>query len=210
MVSRSGDRTVHGADERVHVVSARPPVALLLVGAAAVVAAISWWVGNSALHADAQPVSDPPAMDVTANPTEPLGPLPSTTRLAADAPLEEEDDGFGEEDLSAHISDPANSDLPPDLFTELTQLGVDVVRADVTAEGRDRWPEYWRSAASERTGKCCADVVIHAAGGFTDPTNRNVVIVTVIWEATDERMGIVRVSHVALRQADEDWSPTRA
>ncbi len=185
----------------------RPNVAVLLVSAVVVVAAISWWVGNSALHADAQPVVDSRVMAAKASSTEPVEPLPSTPRITADAPLEDEDDGLGDENLWAHISDPTDSDLPPDLFAQLTQLGVDVFWADATGEGRERWPEYWRSAGSARSGACCADVAIHAAGSFTDPANRDIVNVTVIWEAAQQRIESVRVTHIALSRTDGGWRP---
>lgn len=186
----------------------RPNVAVLLVSAAVVVAAISWWVGNSTLHADAQPMTDPPTIAAKATSTEPVEPLPSNIPVAPNASLEDEDDGLADEDLWSHISDPANSDLPPDVFNEVTQLGVDLVRTDATGHRRGRWPEYWRHGASARAAECCTDVVIHAAGGFTDPANPDVVNVTVVWGAREARAGSVRVTNVALRRTDEGWSPT--
>ncbi len=191
--------------------SKRPHVAPLLVSAAAVVAAVSWWVGNSALNADAQPVTEPIVMNAKASSAEPVERPPLTPRIAADAPLEGEDDGLGDEDVWAHISDPANSNLPPDLFMELAQLGIDVVRADATGKGRDRWPGYWSRSASSRARTCCSHVVVHAAGAFTDTTHVTSVRVNVIWTGSRGHRNIQRerVSSVVLIRHQGSWWPQR-
>lgn len=190
--------------------SRRPLLAPLLLGAAALVAATSWWLSDNPLTAGAQAAAQPPPHETTTDPA--VSPLPLTPAPGEEplGPMEDRDDGITDDDLWAHISDADNSDVPPDLFAELTELGADVVRADATGMGRDRWPDYWADAASGRADPCCTDIAIHAAGAYTDPTNKDVVHVTVVWTAAPNHAGSSEhVADILLVHDREGWRPTR-
>ncbi len=160
--------------------TSRPPVALLLLSTSAIVAAISWWLSSSPVLAGAPQVPEPRGHVDTHDSAVPFERRQRSGDPEPLMPLED-DDGLGEDELWAQISDPTNSDLPGELFDELTRLGTDVVRADATGRGRERWPEYWNEAPSGRSDPCCDHVVIHGAGAFTDPANHNMVRVAVLW-----------------------------
>ncbi len=80
----------------------------------------------------------------------------------------------------AQLSDPARSDLGPAVAAETSRLGVALLRADATGEGRDAFYGYWGSG---RAQPCCANVVVHAAGA-SSTARPDVVQVAVIWSAT--------------------------
>jgi hypothetical protein len=191
--------------------SRRRRVAPLLLGAALVVASASWWLSDNPLPADAHAAPQPSPRDMASDPTSLSGRPETSTREASPPPLENDEDGFASTDLWAHISDPANSDLPPDLFAELSALGTDVVRADTTGVGRDRWPGYWAVTASGRADPCCSDMVIHAVGAFPDPGNHDAVRVTVVWsEAGALSNGeSARMADILLTRDHESWLPAR-
>lgn len=184
----------------------------LVLGAAAVVAAVTWWAPQGSATADAEssqlvpqevrrPLDHADAPDATESSTPPT-PLPP---LGADG-------GLSSDELFSHLSDPANSDLPPALFTELSELGVDVVRADATGVGRERWPEYWRSPTG-RAAPCCTGVVVHAAGAAAHPSGDGTVHVTVLWTdvATPHQDAAesLLTSFVRLRRTATGWQPLR-
>lgn len=187
----------------------RAPIAVIVLGAIALVAVVTWWLPRDADPAaavvpelEAGSVAD---ATVEAHPTpEPALPVAGDVR----APLEEADDGLGAEDLWAHISDPRNSDLPPRVFASLAKLGAEIVRADATGVGRGRWPHYW--ATDARAEPCCRELTVHASGAAKDPVSPGLVRVTVAWSgkglgAADE----ARVSTIVLRRGATGWQPVR-
>ena len=190
--------------------STRAPIALLVLSAAAAVGAVSWWlspssatadaVADSAMHADEARQRVQRAVQAERSPRgAPLKQL---------APLDD-DGGLPDDELFAHLSDPANSDLPPELFAQLTELGVAVVRADATGMGREQWPEYWDRAPGARADHCCSKIVVQAASSSTHPSGDGTVDVVVLWRAAAEPIGNDRVSRVRLQSTTEGWQPTR-
>lgn len=190
--------------------STRAPIALVVLGAAAVVGAVNWWlspssatadaVADSAMHADE--ARQPAQRGAQADTSPPGAPLKQL------APLND-DGGLANDALFARLSDPANSDLPPALFAELSELGVAVVRADATGIGRQHWPEYWDRASGARADPCCSKIVVQAASAATHPSEDGTVQVTVLWRDAAASIGNDRVSRVRLQLTSEGWQPTR-
>lgn len=118
------------------------------------------------------------------------------------------DEGFSSHDLWDHLNDPANSDLPPDLFAQLAQLGADVVRADATGHGRNQWSHHWATDEG-RAQACCTNITVHAAGAYTHPTDPDAVQVTVIWTGTHPgRDNLVeQTSQIHLHPSPNGWRP---
>jgi hypothetical protein len=84
----------------------------------------------------------------------------------------------------AALNDPANSDFAPDLARQLSTLGADFVRADVTGDGRTAFRGYWGDGTD---GACCRNVVVYAAGAERHLGRGDAADVAVIWSA--ERVG---------------------
>lgn len=122
------------------------------------------------------------------------------------------------EDLADLISDPASSDLDLETWEETGDVAADVVTADLTGEGRDRWPAYWEidnDLPSNDPGgarPAYQDVRILGVGSAAGPAD-GVVAVMVLWSATPTDplaappAGIP--NHVILLRADDDgdWEP---
>jgi hypothetical protein len=188
--------------------SRRPPFALLGLGAAAAVVAVAWWLPAVPMSSEAAEAPTESLPQVP--PAWPNSGLDGVDDVAEDLPaLPEDHQGLTDEELWAHISDPANSDLPSELFAELSQLGIDYVRADATGEGRDRWPDHWPEGA--RADPCCTDITIHAAGASRDPAMHDLVLVTVVWSSESPTDAAVsrRFSRVALHLDGPIWRPLR-
>ncbi len=180
----------------------------LMLGAAALVAAIAWWASPPTVSASASAFPARPAPDAATQ-----WPVDEKAEPGARvaSPLENVDDGLSNRELWQHISDPAKSNLPRELFAELTQLGVDVVRADATGVDRDRFPDYWAEYPSGRADPCCTAIDVHAAGAYRLSTNRGLVRASVLWTAVESRSRgpLVRTTHVLLRNVASGWIPTR-
>ena len=108
------------------------------------------------------------------------GPATTTTTEPAPSPWA----SIGEDAPSkarywTELSDPGRSGLPEAVAAETSRLGVALLRADATGEGRTAFYGYWGAG---RAQPCCSNVVVHAAGA--SPTERpDVVQVAVIWSA---------------------------
>ena len=190
--------------------STRAPIALIVLCAAAVVGAVSWWLSASSAFADADAESVL-QVDVALQPTQRAAP-PETT--AAKPPLKksappDDDGGLTDDELFAHLSDPANSDLPPALFAELSELGVAVVRADATGIGRKQWPKYWERRPTSRADPCCSNIAVQAASAATHPSGDGSVKVTVLWKDALASAATERVSFVHLHDTGSGWEPAK-
>lgn len=127
------------------------------------------------------------------------------------------------DDLADLISDPASSDLDLETWEETGDVAAGVVTADLTGEGRDRWPDYWEvdndlpsnDLPSNDPGgarPAYQDVRILAVGSAAGPAD-GVVAVMVLWSATPTDplaappAGIP--NHVILLRADDagGWEP---
>lgn len=131
----------------------------------------------------------------------------TTTSLAVENEIEDEDFTPAKREAWARLSDPSRSDLAPELARSLSKVGVAVLRADLTGEGRDAFGDYW---AGDRRGPCCRRLEVHAAGASRQPGVDGVARVTVVWSAYpvggDARLvERTTIAHLALR--DGRWVP---
>lgn len=122
------------------------------------------------------------------------------------------------DDLADLISDPASSDLDLETWEETTAVAAEVVTADLTGEGRDRWPGYWEIASDLPSNDpggarpAYQDLRILGVGASAGPAD-GVVAVMVLWSATptdplaDPPAGIP--NHVILLHVGDDggWEP---
>jgi len=131
----------------------------------------------------------------------------STTSLAVENEIEDEDFTPAKREAWARLSDPSRSDLAPELARSLSKVGVAVLRADLTGEGRYAFGDYW---AGDRRGPCCRRLEVHAAGASRHPGVDGVARVTVVWSADavaggERLVERTTVVHLALR--DGRWGP---
>ncbi|MFN2504755.1 MAG: hypothetical protein ABR540_11140 [Acidimicrobiales bacterium] len=122
-----------------------------------------------------QPPGTPSTSASTAGPSTSSS---TTTSLAIE--IEDEDFTPAKRGAWAQLSDPGRSDLGPELARSLSRLGVAVLRADLTGEGRAAFGDYW---AGDRRGPCCRRLEVHAAGASRQPGVEGMAQVTVVWSA---------------------------
>jgi len=131
----------------------------------------------------------------------------TTTSLAVENEIEDEDFTPAKREAWARLSDPSRSDLAPELARSLSKVGVAVLRADLTGEGRDAFGDYW---AGDRRGPCCRRLEVHAAGASRQPGVEGVARTTVVWSAYpvggDARL-VERTTIVHLALRDGRWVP---
>ena len=149
-----------------------------------------------------QPPRTPSTSAGTAGP-----PTSSSTSTSLAIEIEDEDFTPAKRGAWAQLSDPARSDLGPELARSLSKLGVAVLRADLTGEGRDAFGDYW---AGDRRRPCCRRLEVHAAGAGRQPGVEGMARVTVVWSA--ERAAgaehlVERTTVVHLAQREGRWVP---
>jgi hypothetical protein len=174
-------------------------VAPTALAALLTVLAVGWWTqGEPASSHSTAGAQGTGGTDLVAGPP----------KLAALAPHQ----GLTTEDVWQHLSDPANSNLPPEVFAATTRVAAEVVRADATGEGRDRWPGYWADADGTRASVCCSRVEIHAAGADADEADPDLVQALVIWSGwdSDDQVIAEATAVVALVRQGGTWVPVRA
>lgn len=158
-------------------------------------------------QAGGQTEQAPGTLSTTASTAGPSTSSSTTTSLAVEIEIEDEDFTPAKRAAWAQLSDPGRSDLGPELARSLSRLGVAVLRADLTGEGRDAFGDYW---AGDRRGPCCRRLEVHAAGASRLPGAEGMARVTVVWSA-DPLAGSERlverttVVHLALREGR--WVP---
>lgn len=192
-------------------------MALLLV---AVVAAIAARAGGSGGPADRERVaasadqagaraqqSPGTPQPTTVSTARPWTSSSTTTSLAVEIEIEDEDFTPAKRAAWAQLSDPGRSDLDPELARSLSRLGVAMLRADLTGEGRGAFGDYW---AGDRRGPCCRRLEVHAAGARRQPGVEGMAQVTVVWSAEradggERLVERTTVVHLALREGR--WGP---
>ena len=179
--------------------------ALIVTLAAAIVAATGWWLTE---QPDIAPT--PAAAELTMATPPPISEAqPASVRPRTRLPkLERDNDGLGDQGLHAAISDPRASDLPLRLFRRLSRLATEIVIADATGAGRQRWPRYWGDLTA-RAEPCCASITIHAAGSTRDPDHREAALARVVWSggSRDDQELRNQVSIVRLVHQRGGWRP---
>jgi hypothetical protein len=131
----------------------------------------------------------------------------ASTSLAVEIEIEDEDFTPAKRAAWAQLSDPGRSDLGPELARSVSRLGVAVLRADLTGEGRGAFGDYW---AGDRRGPCCRRLEVHAAGASRQPGVEGMAQVTVVWSAEradggERLVERTTVVHLALREGR--WVP---
>lgn len=158
-------------------------------------------------RAGGQPLRVPGNQPTTASTAGPTTSSSTTTSLAVEIEVEDEDFTPAKQGAWARLSDPGRSDLGPELARSLSTLGVAVLRADLTGEGRDAFGDYW---SGDRRGPCCRRLEVHAAGASRQPGAEGMARVTVVWSADavagGERL-VERTTVVHLAQREGRWSP---
>jgi hypothetical protein len=110
----------------------------------------------------------------------------------------------------ASLADPGASGLDPVLTAVVTQIGVAVVSADVTGQGRQAFPGYWPPGTYS---PCCSSVTVEGVGARPSPATPGDVDVTVIWNAARSDGGPPlsgQQSIIHLHDAAGDWTPVPA
>lgn len=113
----------------------------------------------------------------------------TTTREALDpaVPAIDVDDIDGDHEHPVAGDAPARvSDLSPDVAATTADLGKFVLVADVTGEGRERFPEYWGESVRP---PCCDNVTVHRTFSTSYRGQQGRVIVEVTWSGRDRRSG---------------------
>lgn len=164
-------------------------------------------VSAGADRAGGQPLRVPGNLPTTASTAGASTSSSTTTSLAVEIEVEDEDFTPAKHGAWARLSDPGRSDLGPELARSLSTLGVAVLRADLTGEGRDAFGDYW---SGDRRGPCCRRLEVHAAGASRQPGAEGMARVTVVWSADavagGERL-VERTTVVHLAQREGRWSP---
>jgi hypothetical protein len=106
------------------------------------------------------------------------------------------------------LADPASSDLTPDLFAELTDLGTRIEVAYLTGEGGENWPGYF---GPDKVAAKWQEVQVIAAGARSRNGAPDAAEVTVIWSGQPVDGGATVDGHISvvllmLRQGI--WQPT--
>ena len=169
---------------------------------------------NSSPSVPAQAAPAPRRSTTTITTVETTTTAPESTTTTTAAPEEgfHDDAGEAQEAIEGYwesLPDPANSDLPPEVFDEVTTIGREVVAADVTGEGRDKYPEFFGGSPGKSWFK---DFVIHTAGARSTGGGTDQAAVTVVWSAQPIAGGPpfdhhTSVVHVVVR--DGRWVPEK-
>lgn len=165
------------------------PLAALILGALAIALVIAWWIETATTRPQAAKAFNGVDSQGVKGEAEPW------THV--------EDDGLLDEDLWAHVNDAATSNLTRAAFNRAVDVGVDVLRADVTGRGRMRWESYWSEGAGGLAAdRCCHRVTVHAATADKHPSGD--VVVTVVWSSERGRQTLTRIQ---LERAASGWRP---
>jgi hypothetical protein len=90
------------------------------------------------------------------------------------------------DDVTWLIERGVGSDLPDGPRVNAAEVASRFVVADLSGEGRDRFPTWWggeRSTAAPELA-CCTDVEVVAAGAAGYPAEEPLVLALVVWSAT--------------------------
>jgi hypothetical protein len=131
----------------------------------------------------------------------------TTTAEAADDPVESASGRAELDRYRQQLANPVSSDLPPDLFAELTDLGTRVEIAYLTGVGREEWPGYF---GPDNVAPLWRDVQVAAAGARSRNGATDAVEVTVVWSRQPVDAGAVVEGHISvvlLTLRNGTWQP---
>ncbi len=104
---------------------------------------------------------------------------------------------------------PVGPGLPPELAEQAQVVAAEVLRADVSGEGRERFGDYW---GEDLYRPCCRDVVVHTSVARAVEGREAMVVVSLVWSAERVDAGPPREqveTDVYLIERDGTWVPTR-
>ena len=99
--------------------------------------------------------------------------------------------------------------LPAELAERAQAVAAEVLLADVSGVGRERFDGYW---GEDLYRPCCRDVVVHTSVARAVEGREAMVVVSLVWSAERIDAGPPREqveTDVYLVERDEAWVPTR-
>lgn len=90
------------------------------------------------------------------------------------------------DDVTRLVAEGVGSDLPAETRRSAAEVAAAFVVADLSGEGRDRFPTWWggEAATAAPARACCRDVAVLAAGAGSYPAEEGLVLALVVWSAT--------------------------
>jgi len=164
--------------------------ALLLATAAATVTIGVGCAGRSSPH------PSPPRTSIPT--TETSSTTTSTTKITHVVTGDPEELASGRAELDRYrqqLADSASSDLPPDLYVQLSDLGSRVEVAYLTGVGREEWPGYF---GRDDVAPQWRDVQVLAAGARSRNGATDAVDVTVVWSGQPVGGGPAVDGHISI------------
>lgn len=113
----------------------------------------------------------------------------------------------GQGESRGALARPVGPGLPPALTEEVQAVAAEVLRADVTGEGRGAFGDFWGEGVYR---PCCRDVVVHAAVARAMEGREGAVVVSMVWSAERLDAGPPREgveTDVYLAERDGRWAP---
>ena len=104
---------------------------------------------------------------------------------------------------------PVGPGLPPELAEQVQAVATEVLVADVSGEGRERFGGYW---GEDLYRPCCRDVEVHTSVARVVEGREAMVVVSLVWSAERIDAGPPREqveTDVYLIERDGAWVPTR-
>lgn len=191
--------------------------AVLMMLAALVLAAAGVIILTTSSHLQAD-VATSSTTSVTASASAaappPSLPPPAPTPDVSDAsgpqqtPPAYEAPQLSDEQLQAYLDEADPSTVPDPLRGELVALASDVLDADLTGQGREKWPSYFDAQPAT---KIWSDVHHRAAVVKWGKGGELVAEVTLLWSATDS-LGVRHedvASTITLVRVASGWSPKK-
>ena len=132
-----------------------------------------WWIARP--PTGSEPTTPPARTPTTARPamTTPSSTTSTTSPAAADSGHDVDQGEEGRQEVESYhqrLADPAQSDLPPALFTQLTDLGTRVQLAYLTSQGGTTFPATSARIRCRRSGPTSASTVRARAPATVAPT----------------------------------------
>ena len=104
---------------------------------------------------------------------------------------------------------PVGPGLPPELAEQAQAVAAEVLVADVSGEGRERFSGYW---GEELYRPCCREVEVHTSVARAVEGRDGMVVVSLVWSAERIDAGPPREqveTDVYLTERDGTWVPAR-
>lgn len=159
---------------------------------------------------DTQAGPPPPAETTSTRNAARSNPTSTTSTLA-----ETIEDGSAPElaeagvEAAPELGVPVGPGLPPELAEQVQAVAAEVLLADVSGVGRERFGGYW---GEDLYRPCCRDVEVHTSVARAVESREAMVVVSLVWSAERIDAGPPREqveTDVYLIERDGTWVPTR-